>query len=213
MQDNRLISRISVEGFKIQFKVDGSIEPFNRKVEDISFKGLSFSKIKKDYLEINKEYEFVLCRGNKYILGKAYLVYESENKYGISFQHIDNDHYKLLCDFLDPVYAGLNLELVKDLRLKNLIELKYQSLKSGLVLYYKKFDEDEVFEFSFIDKFISYNKEDGIKVGLASDYKGELTLISQKNSIYNEIISNFQSILDVACLDLSIKDRIKSLIC
>jgi len=211
--DKRLINRIAVDGFKIKFKVDGIIEPYDRKVEDISLKGLSFLKLKKEHLQINKQYDFILSRNNIYIYGSAYLVYEKNDKFGISFQYIDNDHYKYLCDFLDPVYAGLNLEPVKEIIKKDFIDINYQALKSGLSFSYKKDQDDESFEISFIDKYINYNTKTGLKVGIALDYKGEISFLNSKNAIYNEIISSIVILIENSKLAENIKTRVLQLVC
>lgn len=213
MEDKRLINRIEVDDFKVQFKIDGVFEPFCRKVENISFKGISFNKINKDVLLVNKEYEFILSRDNKFILGKACIVHENEHRYGMYFIHIDNDHYKVLCDFLDPAYAGKNLELVKDIKKDDYINLKYQALKSGLTFEYNKSKNTENFEFYFVDKYLSYSREEGLKVGSIEDYQGDIVYIVSKNSVYFDVINNFKILVSSSLIDNSIKKRVLELIC
>lgn len=213
MQDKRLINRIEVDDFNIQFKIDGVNEPFFRKVENISFKGISFNKIKNDVLLVNEVYEFILSRDNKFILGKACIVHENDEFYGMSFIHIDNDHYKVLCDFLDPAYAGKNLELVKEIKKQDFINLKYQALKSGLTFEYNKDKNKEEFEFYFVDKYLAYSCHDGLKVGLIEDYQGEIIYIGSKNSVYFDIINNFRVLISASLVDNLIKKRVLELIC
>lgn len=213
MQDKRLINRIEVEGFKVQFKVEGALEPFFRKVDNISFKGLSFNKIKKDALLVDKEYEFILSRDNKFILGKACVVHESDENFGMFFIHIDNEHYKLLCDFLDPAYAGRNLELVKEIKKQDFIEMKYQALKSGLTFEYKKDSQNEFFEFYFVDKYLAYSNKEGIKIGVIEDYQGAVVYLSSKNSIYFDVVNNFKILVNSSTIDKLLKKRVLELIC
>jgi len=211
--EKRLINRITVDGFKIKFKIDGIIEPHERKVEDISLKGLSFLKLKKEYLEKDTQYEFILNRNNIYIFGTSYLVYETKDKFGIAFQYIDNEQYKQLCDFLDPVYAGLNLEPVKSIIKPNLIDLKYEALKSGLTFKYKKEALNENFEISFLDKYISYDNKKNLKVGVVLDYKGEINFLNSKNAIYNEVVSTISILIENSKINQNIKSRVLQLIC
>jgi hypothetical protein len=208
--ERRFVSRIPVTGAQIQLLEAENNEGFpspTRKVRDISFKGISFDEVTDDFVSAGNDYSFILNLTGKSIMGRGKVVHKKDGAYGMAFSQIDNKQIALLCEVLDPIYAGETLEKRDHVKKNEETLISYESIKSGARVEYFQKGEETRMSLMFLDKYVEWTSSTGISVSIVEDFKGSMVKVSTKNSIYRDVISQAIKLLEYARVEIFLKNK------
>jgi hypothetical protein len=212
--ERRKIERLKIPDIFIQFKIDDpQSDDFSikRKVRDISYNGLSFNRLSSDFLEENREYSIILIVENKSILIEGRIVYSAEDYYGFVFKQVDTKHLVLLVEFLDPAYAGENMQKIAEEKIEGGKRYIYES-DAGAVLEYLDITGSENFKLEFYDKIVEWDPSYGLRIGINDDITRKKVFLSTESSLLNEIITQAGRLIHHSRIENKIKKQFRNII-
>ncbi|MBN1113884.1 MAG: hypothetical protein JXA66_00945 [Oligoflexia bacterium] len=208
MTERRESERLSMKDVKIQLIVDEKdrfIDPVQRDVRDISYKGLSFFSIKDDYVKTARSYRFILTSGNKSLMGRGRVLYLKNGFFGMAFSRININYIQAIFEFLDPAYAGEHMHKKVDEKKGATRRLRYESVNGSFIEYGKSGDR-LLLNMGFYDRNIEWSSDGGLSVFVNDEITGKRVIIPAGTSVLDELVWQFRRLFEFARVDKEVSD-------